>query len=97
MTIEVVGTCPYGSKCEEIRDNKIYRCNLYIQLAGTDPGSGQLIDQWRCAQAWIPILLVENSMQQRNTAAAVESFRNEMVKANSNIQTNLLSNQSGVM
>jgi hypothetical protein len=27
-------------------------------------------------------LLIENSQQQRSTGAAVESFRNEMVKAN---------------
>jgi hypothetical protein len=30
------------------------------------------------------MLLVENSGQQRQTGAAVESFRNEMVKANEN-------------
>ena len=32
--------------------------------------------------AWIPILTIENSQMQRQTGAAVESFRNEMVKAN---------------
>jgi hypothetical protein len=32
--------------------------------------------------AWMPILAIENSQQQRQTGAAVESFRNEMVKAN---------------
>jgi hypothetical protein len=31
----------------------------------------------------MPILMIENSQQQRSTGAAVESFRNEMVKANS--------------
>lgn len=31
---------------------------------------------------WIPILLIENSQQQRQTGAAVESFRNEMTKSN---------------
>jgi hypothetical protein len=30
----------------------------------------------------MPILMIENSQQQRSTGAAVESFRNEMVKAN---------------
>ena len=30
------------------------------------------------------MLMVENSGQQRQTGAAVESFRNEMVKANEN-------------
>lgn len=38
---------------------------------------------WRgCAITWLPMLLIENSQQQRQTGAAVESFRNEMVKAN---------------
>jgi hypothetical protein len=32
--------------------------------------------------AWLPMLLIENSMQQRSTSAAVESFRNEMASAN---------------
>jgi len=32
--------------------------------------------------AWMPILLIENSQQQRQTGAAVESFRNEMVQSN---------------
>lgn len=30
----------------------------------------------------MPMLMIENSQQQRQTGAAVESFRNEMVKAN---------------
>ncbi len=41
-----------------------------------------MIDKWACAIALMPILTIENSQQQRHTAAAVESFRNEMVNAN---------------
>jgi len=36
------------------------------------------------------MLLIENSGQQRQTGAAVESFRNEMVKANETSQKVLL-------
>ncbi len=36
--------------------------------------------------AWLPMLMIENSQQQRQTGAAVESFRNEMVKANESSQ-----------
>jgi hypothetical protein len=36
------------------------------------------------------MLLVENSGQQRQTGAAVESFRNEMVKSNEKAQQLLL-------
>ena len=30
-----------------------------------------------CAVTWLPMLMIENSQQQRQTGAAVESFRNE--------------------
>jgi hypothetical protein len=30
----------------------------------------------------MPVMMIENSQMQRQTGAAVESFRNEMVKAN---------------
>ena len=32
--------------------------------------------------AWQPILMIENSQQTRQAGAAIESFRNEMVKQN---------------
>jgi hypothetical protein len=80
---EVVLTCPLGSKCEEIRDNKLHRCVWFTQLAGINPTTGDKIDERGCAMAWLPVLLVENSMQQRSTSAAVESFRNEVAKTQS--------------
>ena len=44
--------------------------------------TGNQVDEYQCAISWMPMLLIENSGQQRQTGAAVESFRNEMVKAN---------------
>jgi hypothetical protein len=82
-TIETVLTCPLGSKCEEIKDNKVHRCAWFIKLAGKNPTTGESIDEMGCAMSWVPILLIENSKQQRGTAAAVESFRNEVVRGNS--------------
>jgi hypothetical protein len=32
--------------------------------------------------AWMPVLMIENAQQSRAAGAAVESFRNEMVKQN---------------
>jgi hypothetical protein len=40
------------------------------------------MDEWGCAMSWMPILLIENAQMSRQTGAAVESFRNEMVKTN---------------
>lgn len=90
MKIERVLTCPLGSKCEEARDGKIYTCAWFTSLAGLNPSTGEPIDEKGCAMSWVPVLLVENSMQQRNTSAAIESFRNEVVKANTPSPTELL-------
>lgn len=59
-------------------------------MRGHNPNTGKEVDEWSCAMTWIPILLIENSQQQRSTGAAVESFRNEMVKANESSQQALL-------
>lgn len=47
-----------------------------------NPNTGEEVDEWNCTMKWMPMLLIENSQQQRHTGAAVESFRNEMVKNN---------------
>lgn len=57
-------------------------CAWFTQVRGTNPNTGKEVDEWACAIAWMPVLMIENSQQQRQTGAAVESFRNEMVKAN---------------
>ena len=66
-------------------------CAWFIQVRGHNPNTGQEVDEWACSMAWMPMLLIENSQQQRQTGAAVESFRNEMVKANEVSQQVLLS------
>jgi hypothetical protein len=59
-----------------------HKCAWYTHIRGVNPNTGQEVDEWSCTISWIPMLLIENSQQQRSTGAAVESFRNEMVKAN---------------
>ena len=59
-------------------------------MQGFDTNTGNQVDEYQCAVAWMPLLLIENSGQQRQTGAAVESFRNEMVKANETAQKVLL-------
>jgi len=55
-------------------------CMQWIQLMGKNPNTGQDINEWGCAIAWMPILQIESSQQMRQAGAAVESFRNEMVR-----------------
>jgi hypothetical protein len=78
MKIEPKDNCPLNSfePCKKLE------CGWFIQIRGNNPNTGEEIDNWGCAVAWLPVLMVENSLQQRQTGAAVESFRNEMVKSN---------------
>ena len=55
-------------------------CAWFTKIVGTNPNTGKEVDEYGCAVAWLPVLLIEGSQQSRQTGAAVESFRNEMVK-----------------
>ena len=71
------GKCPLlNKKCIK------HQCVWYNMLQGKDPQTGANVQEWGCSIAWIPLLLVENTGKQVQTNASVESFRNEMVKAN---------------
>jgi hypothetical protein len=71
-------TCPFNGKdTSEV----CHKCPMWFHIRGTDQNTGDAVDDWRCAFAWLPMLLIENSAMQRQTGAAVESHRNEAVKA----------------
>jgi len=72
-----------GTYCPLIKKDCVQmQCAWFTQVRGHNPNTGKEVDEWACAVTWLPVLLIENSQQQRSTGAAVESFRNEMVKAN---------------
>lgn len=69
--------CPFHNKYMK----KVCRtCPLWVCLKGTNPQTGESVDNWQCAVATLPMLLVENARYSRGTQAAVESARNESVK-----------------
>lgn len=78
MKIEPKHNCPLDNfnPCRQTD------CAWFIQVRGNNPNTGAEVDEWACSMAWMPMLMIENSQQQRQTGAAVESFRNEMVKSN---------------
>jgi hypothetical protein len=71
--------CPLHKKPME---QVCHKCPWWTQVRGKHPQSHEEIDRWGCAMAWLPMMLIENSQTQRQTGAAVESFRNEMVRSN---------------
>lgn len=71
-----------GKYCPLIKKDCIgLQCSWFMLVRGKHPQTGQDVDEWGCAMTWLPVLLIENSQQQRQTGAAVESFRNEVVKS----------------
>lgn len=82
QSLKVILTCPLGSTCEEIKDGAIHRCNWYINMRGENPQTGEKTDEWGCAIPWQNIQMVELCRTNHSLGAAIESFRNEMVKGN---------------
>lgn len=82
MKLEVKNNCPLNN----FEPCKMFECAWFVQMRGQDPNSGKEVDDYACGIAWMPMLLVENALHTRHTGAAVESFRNEMVKANESSQ-----------
>lgn len=71
--------CPLGAKCEEARDGAVHRCGWYTKVVGKDPQSESSFDEWRCAMAWLPVLLVNVAATNQGQTQAICSFRDEMI------------------
>lgn len=75
--------CPatgFAKSCHSIVTK--HKCPKYTHIAGTNPNTGEEVNRWGCIDSFLGMLLVENSQMQRQTGAAVETFRNEMVRFN---------------
>tara|TARA_B100000287_G_scaffold128610_1_gene120605 strand:+ start:1132 stop:1485 length:354 start_codon:yes stop_codon:yes gene_type:complete len=77
MKLQRENMCPLiGEECMQLK------CAWFTHIQGNNPQTGMDVDEWGCAVTWLPMLMIENSQQQRQTAAAVESARNENVRDN---------------
>jgi len=86
MKLEPKANCPLDgfNPCRQLD------CAWFMKVRGNNPNTGEEIDDYGCSMAWLPVLMIENSQRQYQTGAAVESFRNEMVKANDTSQQVLM-------
>lgn len=72
-----------GDFCPLIKKDCVgLKCSWFTKVEGYNINTGKQVEEWNCAVTFIPMLLIENSGMSRQTGAAVESFRNEMVKSN---------------
>lgn len=58
-----------------------HQCKMFVHLTGTNPQTGQPVDEFDCSFSWLPVLLIEGAKETRQAAAAVESMRNRIVEA----------------
>lgn len=78
--MDIIKTCPLGSQCEEIKDNKIHRCRWFIEIEGKSPQSEDYVKENDCAIAWMPVLSLEIAQTNRGQTAALCSMRDESSK-----------------
>lgn len=72
-----------GTNCPLYKEDMslhCHKCAWWTRVIGKNPQSEEMIDDWRCAVALLPMLLIENAQQSRGTGAAVETMRNVMAE-----------------
>lgn len=74
--------CPYTGFSKTCSEGVIeHSCPKWVKLVGKDPQTGGMVDKYDCADAWVPLLLIENANMSRGTTIAIEKFRDETLKA----------------
>jgi hypothetical protein len=58
-----------------------HKCPWWSRVIGKNPQTEEMIDDWRCAIALLPMLLIEGAQMQRQSNATMESFRNGVVSS----------------
>ena len=89
MKLEVKDNCPLN----DFNPCKKFDCAWFIQIRGKNPQTGEEQDEYGCAIAYLPLMMIENSQQTRQAGASIESFRNEMVKSNNETLKILMTNE----
>lgn len=86
MSLTVHHECPLGGQCDRIEapsdrhpKGRIVRCAWYTRVQGRNPETQEIQDSWGCAMAFLPILLVDNTVAMGRVQTATESGRNETV------------------
>lgn len=70
--------CPFLSaggrkvKCIE------HDCMMWTQVMGTHPQTGEQMNQWSCAVAWMPTLILNVAQEGRKTQAAIQHINNQL-------------------
>lgn len=66
--------CPHTAfkkNCKDLRAS----CPKWIMIAGHNPNTGEPINDFDCADKWIPMLLVDIAMRANQTSSEVSALR----------------------
>jgi hypothetical protein len=75
--------CPYTAFKMKCFDGVTkHNCPKWVQIQGKNPQTGEDMNQCGCADSFLPLIMIENSQMQHQTARAIEDFRNKMVALN---------------
>lgn len=92
---------PKDRKCHRTAFEKSCRelvcsgsCDRWMNVQGRHPQDGVVINQYKCIDDWMPLLLIENSKLLNEVGAAIESFRNETVKLSRVTHTKQIENDN---
>jgi hypothetical protein len=78
-----------GNFCPLIKEDCVgIKCVFFTQIQGKHPNTGVDVNEWGCAVAWLPVLMIENSLMQRQTGAAIDKLNKNVV--NQSLQTQAL-------
>lgn len=69
--------CPWHRK---LMADVCHTCPLWVKIVGKNPQSSEHIEEWNCSFALLPLLLIENSQRQMQTAASVDKVATEIQK-----------------
>ena len=57
---------------------KQHGCRLYIHVQGTNPNTGQPMDEWDCSLKFLPFMMIEVAQQARQAGASTDKVANEV-------------------
>ena len=71
-----------GFKVSCFKNVTEHHCQKWMQIMGRNPQTGEDSNRYGCADSFMPLIMIENSQMQRQTSAAIESFRNSVMAVN---------------
>ena len=81
----IIGDCPLGAKCEELKEKDgkpiLVRCPWYTMVRGRKVNTGEEVDDWGCAIAWLPALLTNNTAAVTGCAVSTQNLQNNLLQS----------------